>query len=95
MSTQHSQNKNTTKKIKLDEVNENVCSIAEYKRCAILKYYNGNDSIFNQLNELFISDDFHKLGMCYCLHLSISNIVLFNFTNFSMVLIEVKILYLY
>ena len=42
MSTKHSRNKNTTKKIKLDEVDENVCSIAEYKRCAILKYCNEN-----------------------------------------------------
>ena len=38
MSTQHNRNKNTTKKTKLNEVDKNVSSIAEYKRCAILKY---------------------------------------------------------
>ena len=74
MSTQHSQNRITTKKIKLDEVDENVCSIAAYKRCAILKYCNENGNINNQLDNLFISNDFHNLGMCYCLHLSIENI---------------------
>ena len=35
MSTQHSQNKYTAKEIKLDEVDENVSSIAVYKRSAI------------------------------------------------------------
>ena len=64
MSTQHSQNKNTTKKIKLDEVDENVCSIAVYKRCAILKYCDENGNINNQLDELFISNDVHILGNC-------------------------------
>ena len=42
MSLQHSQNKNTVKKIKIDEVDDDVSSIAEYKKCAILKYCNEN-----------------------------------------------------
>ena len=62
MSTQHSQNRITTKKIKLDEVDEDVRSITEYKRCAILKYCNENGNINNQLDEFFISNDVHILG---------------------------------
>ena len=38
MSTQNSRNKNTIKKIKLDDVDKDVNSIAEYKRCAFLRY---------------------------------------------------------
>ena len=63
MSTQHSQNKITTKKIKLDEVDENVCSIAEYKRCAILKYCMENGIEKNQFENLFISKKLHELGL--------------------------------
>ena len=44
MSKQHSQIKNIIKKTKLDKVDENVGSIAEYKRCAILKYIKENGS---------------------------------------------------
>ena len=62
MSTQHNQNRITTEKIKLDEVDENVSSIAVYKRCAILKYCNENGNINNQLDEFFISNDVHMLG---------------------------------
>ena len=62
MSTKHSQNKNTTKKTKLDKVDENVGSIAEYKRCAILKYCKENGVEKNQLEDLFISKKLHKLG---------------------------------
>ena len=68
MSTKHSQNKNTTKKIKLDEVDENVSSIAEYKKCAILKYCNENGIEKNQLNELSISKKLHKLGFILLLN---------------------------
>ena len=64
MSTQHSQNKNTAKEIKLDEVDENVSSIAVYKRCAILKYCNENGNIKNKLDEFFILNDVHILGNC-------------------------------
>ena len=63
MSTQHSLNKNTIKKIKLDEVDENVSSIAEYKKCAILKYCNENGNIKKQLDNFFISNELHKLGL--------------------------------
>ena len=68
MSTKHSQNKNTTKKIKLDEVDENVSSIAEYKKCAILKYCKENGIEKNQLNELSISKKLHKLGFILLLN---------------------------
>ena len=62
MSKQHSRN---TKKIKLDEVNENVSSITEYKRRAILKYCNDNGIKKSHLDELLISNNHHKLGMFY------------------------------
>ena len=62
MSTQHSQNKRIIKKSKLDKVDENVSSIAVYKKCAILKYCNENCNINNQFDEFFISNDVHILG---------------------------------
>ena len=62
MSTHHSQNKDTTKKIKLDKVDENISSIAEYKRCAILKYCMEIGIEKNQLEDLLISKKLHKLG---------------------------------
>ena len=65
MSLQHSQNKNTIKKTKLDEVDEDGSIIAEYKRCAILKYCNENGVKTNHLDDLSISNDFHLLGL-YC-----------------------------
>ena len=65
MSTKHSRNKNTTKKRKLDEVDESVSSIAEYKRCAILKFCKENGIETNQLKNLFISKKLHKLGLYY------------------------------
>ena len=89
MSTQHSKNKNAIKKIKLDEDNGNVSSIAEYKRCAILKHCNENGNIKNQLDELFILNELHELGLTFCLYLSVVNIF-FNIEFFSMVLIKVN-----
>ena len=62
MSTQHSLNKNTIKKINLDEVDEDISGIAEYKRCAILKYCNENGIDTNHLDKLSISNDFLLLG---------------------------------
>ena len=62
MSTQHNQNKNTTKKTKLDKVDENLGSIAEYKRYAILKYCNENGVEKYQLDKLSISDELQKSG---------------------------------
>ena len=62
MSTQHSLNKNTIKKINLDEVDEDVSGIAEYKRCAILKYCNENGIDTNHSDKLSISNDFLLLG---------------------------------
>ena len=65
MSTQHSLNKNTIKKIKLDEVNKYVSRFAEYKRCAILKYCNENGIEKYHLDLSSISNELSKLGMCY------------------------------
>ena len=62
MSKQHSQN---TKKIKLDKVNENLSSITEYKRRAILKYCNEKGIKQNQLDELSISEKLNKLGFIF------------------------------
>ena len=90
MSTQHSRNKNAIKKIKLDEDKGNVSSIAEYKRCAILKYCNENGNIKNQLDELFIFNELHELGLTFCLYLSVVNIIFLNIDFFSMVLIKVN-----
>ena len=67
MSTKHSRNKNTTKKIKLDEVDEIVGSIAEYKRCAILKYCNKNGIENSHLDKLSISKKLPKFGLYYFL----------------------------
>ena len=62
MSTKHCRNKNSTKKIKLDEVDENISSIAVYKRLAILKYCMEIGIEKNQLEDLLISKKLHKLG---------------------------------
>ena len=42
---------------------QNVSSIAEYKICAILKYYNENITKKNQLDEVLISNKPHKLSL--------------------------------
>ena len=62
MSTQHNRNKNTTKKTKLNEVDKNISSIAEYKRCAILKYCKEIGTKRNQLDRLSILNKLRKLG---------------------------------
>ena len=63
MSTQHNRNRNTTKKTKLDELDKNVSSIAEYKRCAILKYCKEIGTKRNQLDRLSILNKLRKLGL--------------------------------
>ena len=74
MSTQHSQNESIIKKkLKLDKVDKNVNSIAEYKRCAILRYCNKNGNIKKLLEKFFTSNEIHKLSLLYCLHLCIEN----------------------
>ena len=65
MSLHHSQNSNTVKKTKLDEVDEDGSIIAEYKRCAILKYCEENVIKTNYLDKLDISNEFQILGL-YC-----------------------------
>ena len=76
MSTQHSLYKNTIKKIKLDEVDENVSSVVEYKRCAILKYCNENGIEKYQLDKLSVLNELHKLGKSYFFLTSIRSIIL-------------------
>ena len=65
MSTQHRLNEITIKEIKLDKVIEDVNSVAEYKRCAILKYCDENGTAKNQLDKLSFSNELHKLGMSF------------------------------
>ena len=88
MSTQHSLNKNTIKKIKLDEVDENVSSVVEYKRCAILKYCNENGIENYQLDVSSISNELHNLGMCYCFLLSIICLFLEVPENFYTIVLD-------
>ena len=40
-----------------------VSSVAEYIRCALLKYYNENDTKNIQLEKLSTSNDLLKFGM--------------------------------
>ena len=42
-----------------------VSSIAEYKRCAILKYCNENGIKKSHLDVFLFSNNLHKLGMFY------------------------------
>ena len=82
MPTQRRQNKNTMKKIKLDDLDKDVSCIAEYKRCAILRYCKENGNIKNQLDELSISNNLHKLGLRCFLYLFIEKIIYLLFENF-------------
>ena len=45
---------------------QHLSTVAEYKICAILKYYNENVIKKNQLPELLISNKIPKLGLFYC-----------------------------
>ena len=42
-----------------------ISSIAEYKRCAILKYCNENGIKESHLEEFLVPNNLHKLGLCY------------------------------
>ena len=42
---------------------QHVSSIAEYKICAILKYYNENVTKKSQLDELLMSNKLYNLGL--------------------------------
>ena len=59
----HSQNKTSMKKVKLDGANENGSSNAEYKRLAFLKFNNVNGKRSFQFSKLFITDYIHLLGI--------------------------------
>ena len=78
MSTQRRLNKITMKKIKLDKVNKDVSSVAEYKRCAILRYCNENGIEKNQFDELSISNELNKLGL-HCCYLIPKIVIVFEF----------------
>ena len=86
MSTQHSLNEITKKKIKLDEVDELVSGVAKYKRCALLKYCNESVIEKNQLDILSNSNELHKLGMSY--YFLTSSIILELYENFFMLVIN-------
>ena len=88
MSTQHSLTKNNKKKIKLVKVKEDVSRVAEYKRCAILKYCNENGIENYQLDVSSISNELHNLGMCYCFLLSIICLFLEVPENFYMIVLD-------
>ena len=76
MSTQHKLKRNTKEIIKLDKVDGYLDCIAEYKRCAILKYCNEYGIEKYQLDMSSISNELHKLGMHYFYLLSIICIIL-------------------
>ena len=76
MSTHHSQNKDTTKKIKLDKVDEHVSRIAEYKKFAILKFCNKNGINKKQLDKISISNEHCKLSLYCFFSKSLTTIVL-------------------
>ena len=58
--------------------------VAEYKICAILKYYNENVLKTNQLDELLISSKLHKLSL-FCFFYFIRSIIRNNIENFHYV----------
>ena len=62
MSLNHSLSKNSIKKIKLDEADENVSSILEYKRIAILKFCNENGTKSCKYDEMISSNDVIGIG---------------------------------
>ena len=45
---------------------QHVSSIAEYRKCAFLKYCNNNVIKNHQLDELLTLNDLLKLGQFYC-----------------------------
>ena len=84
MSTQHKLKRNTKEIIKLDKVDGYLDCIAEYKRCAILKYCNEYGIEKYQLDMSSISNEHHKLGMCYCFLTRIICIILEVHEDFYM-----------
>ena len=88
MSTQHSQNKNTIKKIKLDDADKDVGSVAEHKRFAILKYCKENGIEKYQLDVTSISNELYELGVCYCFLTSSISIILKLYEIFYMLVID-------
>ena len=63
MSINHSQKKISIKKIKLDEADENVSGITEYKRIAIQKFCNENGTKICRYDEMFSSNDVIETGI--------------------------------
>ena len=56
MSLNHSLSKCSVKKIKLDKADENVSSILEYKKIAILKFCNENGTKICKYDEMISSN---------------------------------------
>ena len=63
MSIKHSLSKNNITKIKLNKANENVSSITEYKRIAIVKFCNEKDTKSCKYDEIFNSNDDIEIGI--------------------------------
>ena len=62
MSLNHSLSKCSVKKIKLDKADENVSSILEYKKIAILKFCNENNTKICKYDEMINSNDVIGIG---------------------------------
>lgn len=90
MPLQRCQNLNTMKKIKLDELDKDVSSIAEYKKCAIPRYCKENGNIKNHLDELSISNNLYKLGLRCFLNLFIEKYFFCYLKIFPMVIPTTK-----
>ena len=64
MSVEHSQNKISIKKIKLNKVSKNVGCITNFKERAILKFCKENYTQSYQFDEMFNSNVLIEIGIC-------------------------------
>ena len=65
MSVEHSQNKISIKKIKLNKVSKKVGCITKFKERAILKFCKENYTQSCQYEEMINSNVLNKTGICY------------------------------
>ena len=63
MSINYSVNKTSIKKIKLDEADENISSIAKYKKNAFLKFCKESDTKSCRYDEMFKSNSSIETGI--------------------------------
>ena len=64
MSVEHSQNKISIKKIKLNKVSKKVGCITKFKERAILKFCKENYTQSYQFDEMFNSNVLIEIGIC-------------------------------